>query len=235
MAPSSSKGLSRVPMRSNAVAIIRLLPMHCTYSPAEASHLSSDLEVYASVIPEAHTTELITGNLVPGDLEVGSDSYYRDFKADPIAAERQFNNSHRIALRDGALVGRVSRPGWTFAEQDLTGTIAQIVQNGEVVGQSAVAKDGYYEISNVAPGVYDLFVTGDDGFAVLSFEAVAASEPVATKVGAIRMVSARVGMASDCLCCELIEQPEISGPCSTCAPAPIVEEIVVRALWLACR
>ncbi len=195
--------------------------------PSEAAHLSSDLEIYASVIPEARAAELIAGNLVPGDLEVGSDAYYRDFKSDPIAADRQFNNSHRIALRDGALVGRVSRPGWTYAEQDLTGTVAQIVQNGEVIGQSAVAKDGYYEISNVVPGVYDLFVTGDDGFAVLSFEAVAASEPVATKVGAIHMVSAQIGMASDCLCCELIEQPEISA-CSTCAPpAPIIEEVVM--------
>ena len=69
--------------------------------PSDASHLSSDLEVYASVIPEARATELIASNLVPGDLEVGSDSYYRNFKADPIAGER--SSITRIALLFGTV------------------------------------------------------------------------------------------------------------------------------------
>lgn len=194
--------------------------------PSEATHLSSDLEMYASVIPEAVATQLLTNNLVPSDLTAGSDAYYRSFDKDPIASERKFNNSHRVVLRDGGLVGRVSRPGWTFAEQDLSGTIAQIVQAGEVVAKAAVGKDGYYEIGDLKPGVYDLFVSGNDGFAVLSFEAVAAAEPVATTSGSIRMVSAHIGMASDCLCCELIQQPEINA-CSTCAPEPVIEEFAV--------
>lgn len=198
--------------------------------PADAAHLTTDLEIYASVIPEARASELLAGDLVPADLQAESSAYYRNFDKDPIADERKFNNTHKVVLRNGTLVGRVSRPGWTFGEQDLTGTIAQIVQDGKVIGKTSVNKDGYYEIQNVEPGVYDLFVNGDDGFAVLSFEAVAGNEPVASKSGSIRMVSAQIGMASDCLCCEMIQAPELNA-CSTCAPIapppmPIVEEIV---------
>lgn len=193
--------------------------------PADATHLTSDLEVYASVIPEQVATSLLTGDLVPTELDAGSDTYYRDYQVDPIAAERKFNNSYKVVLRNGTLVGRVSRPGWTFAEQDLSGTVAQIVRDGEVVAKTAVAKDGYYEITNVEPGVYDLFVTGNDGFAVLAFEAVASDEPVASKLGAVHMVSTQVGMASDCLCCEMIQQPEIT--CCEPAPQPIIEEVAI--------
>lgn len=197
--------------------------------PAEASHLTTDLEIYASVIPEGRAAELLAGDMVPGDMQAGSGAYYRSFEKDPIANERKFNNSHKVVLRDGSLVGRVSRPGWTFGEQDLSGNVAQIVQDGKVVGKAAVGKDGYYEIKNVRPGVYDLFVNGDDGLAVLSFEAVLANEPVVSKSNSIRMVSAQIGMASDCLCCEMIQAPEINA-CSTCAPIvapmPIYEEIV---------
>ncbi len=193
--------------------------------PSDASHLTSDLEIYASVIPEQVATQLLAADLVPADLQSGADVYYRDYEKDPIAAERQFNNSHKVVLREGTLVGRVSRPGWTFAEQDLSGTVAQIVQSGKVVAKTAVNKDGYYEIKNVKPGVYDLFVTGNDGFAVLAFEAVASNEPVASKAGLVRMVSTQVGMASDCLCCEMIQQPEIT----CCAPPvpTIIEEVAV--------
>lgn len=196
--------------------------------PADASHLTTDLEIYASVIPVDRAAELLAGDLVPADLQAESNVYYRNHAKDPIADERKFNNTHKVVLRDGNLVGRVSRPGWAFGEQDLTGTIAQIVQDGKVIGKTSVNKDGYYEIKNVVPGVYDLFINGDDGFAVLSFEAVAGVEPLASKAGSIRMVSAQIGMASDCLCCEMIQAPELNA-CSTCAPIiapPIVEEIV---------
>lgn len=194
--------------------------------PADATHLTADLEIYASVIPKEVATSLLTSDLVPADLQAGSDVYYRDYQKDPIAAERKFNNSHKVVLRDGTLVGRVSRPGWTFAEQDLSGTVAQIVQSGKVVAKTAVGKDGYYEFKNVQPGVYDLFITGNDGFAVLAFEAIASNEPVASKAGSVRMVSTLVGMASDCLCCEMIQQPEII--CCEPAPMPVIEEVVVN-------
>ncbi|MEZ6135739.1 MAG: carboxypeptidase-like regulatory domain-containing protein [Pirellulaceae bacterium] len=195
--------------------------------PADSKHLTADLEVYASVIPAARASELLNGSMVPAELAVEEDAYYRDFEKDPLAAQRKFNDSHKVALRDGALVGRVSRPGWTFNEQDLTGTLAQVVRDGIVVSKVAVGKDGYYRVEKLEPGVYDLFVTGDDGFAVLSFEAVQPAEPVAAVGGGARLVSTQIGLASDCLSCEMIYQPEVSA-CSTCGgeivQAPIVND-----------
>lgn len=194
--------------------------------PSDSEHLASNLEVIACVVPSERATELIAGNLAPSELEADRDVYYRVHKTDPIASERKFNNSPQVVLRDGDLVGRVSRPGWTFAEQDLTGMVAQIVREGEIVRKAAVDREGYYVVENLAPGVYDLFVSGDDGFAVLSFEAVEPTEPVATKTGAARFVSAQVGMVSDCLCCELIQQPEVSA-CSTCGEEVIISEEII--------
>lgn len=192
--------------------------------PKGSEHLASDLEVLACIIPAARATELIAADAVPADWNAAQDVYYRVHSEDPLAGERKFNNSPQVVLRDGDLVGRVSRPGWTFPEQDLTGTVAQIVREGEVVRKAAVGKDGYYVVEDLEPGVYDLFVSGDDGFAVLAFEAVNPSEPVAAHSAAPRLVSTQVGMVSDCLSCELIQQPEVSA-CSTCGEV-IIEEIV---------
>lgn len=197
--------------------------------PSNAEHLTSDLEIFASVIAKDRAAQLLSSDLVPADLQASSDTYYRSHQQDPLAGERKFNSSHKVVLRNGTLVGRVSRPGWSFGEQDLTGTVAQIVRDGVVVAKTAVGEDGYFEFPNVVPGVYDLFVNGDDGLAVLAFEAVAGSDSLAVSSSDIRMVSTRLGMFADCLCCEMIQASEINA-CSTCdpivAPAPIIEEVV---------
>jgi len=187
--------------------------------PASSTHLSSDLEVYAAVIPAVKASELILGGLVPADLSSGDDAYYRNFESDPLKGKRTFNNSHQVVLQDGVLVGRVSRPGWTFEEQDLRGSIAQIVREGEVIAKAAVSKDGYYRVENMEPGVYDLFVSGDDGFAVMAFEAVAATNEsvAALSAGGARLVSTQVGSASNCLSCQMIHQSEASA-CTNCGP-----------------
>lgn len=190
--------------------------------PSDSDHLTSELEVFASIIPTEVADEIVGSNLVPA-WEAGQDLYYRDHASDPIAQDRKFNDSYQVALRDGNLVGRVSRPGWTFPEQDLTGSIAQIVREGEVVAKAAVNRDGFFTVENLAPGVYDLFVSGDDGFAILAFEAVEPSEPIARgNDGKVHFVSTRHGRASDCLCCEMIRQPEIA-----CCGEVVVEEVVV--------
>ncbi len=178
--------------------------------PASATHLSSDLDVYAAVIPAARASELILAGLVPAELSSGEDAYYRNFESDPLKGKRTFNNSHQVVLQDGVLVGRVSRPGWTFEEQDLSGSVAQIVREGEVIANAAVGKDGYYRIENMEPGVYDLFVSGDDGFAVSTFEAINASEPIAVVTqGGARLITTQSGTAADTLGSEMISQNEV--------------------------
>ena len=208
--------------------------------PAGADHLSSNLDVYASVIPAADATRLISADVAPADWDAGQDVYYRVHRQDPIAEQRKFNDSHQVVLRNGDLVGRVSRPGWTYAEQDLSGGIAQIVRDGEVIRKAPIGRDGYYVVKNLNPGVYDLFVTGDDGYAVVAFQAVRGSQQktvastpfegaakfVSTEVGAPQLVSTDVGMVSDCLCTEMIQPPEITA-CSTCSEEIIIEEEII--------
>lgn len=183
--------------------------------PSDSTHLTNDLEVYASVIAADRATELLAGDLVPAELESSGDTYYRFHTKDPLAGQREFNNSHRVVLRDGSLIGRVSRPGWTYAEQDLRGTVAQVVREGVVVGKAAVDRDGFYQVDNLQPGVYDLFVSGDDGFAVLSFEAVSANEPVAQGDKQVRFVTTQSGLVTDTLSTEMIQQGEF-GACFDC-------------------
>ncbi len=191
--------------------------------PATSKHLTSDLEIYASIIPPERANELLDSQLIPSELSADGDVYYRSFSSDPLAEERAFSRSHQVVLRDGALVGRVSRPGWKFSEQDLTGTVAQIVRDSKVIAKVAVGKDGYYRVEQLEPGVYDLFVSGDDGFAVLSFEAVAASPTLAGSGTGEHLVATTKLL--DCLSCEMIQQPEVAcANCEEVAMLPIVEE-----------
>lgn len=190
--------------------------------PASAEHLGSTLDVYASTIGDK-ARELLANAAVPADLELGQDVYYRNFDKDPIALDRQFSKNHQVTLRNGSLVGRVSRPGWSFAEQDLSDSVVKVLRSGEVIAQAAVDKDGYYKVEDLSAGIYDLLVAGGDGFAAFKFEAV---EPIKAQQASksqdgVQFVSANL-VSSDCLSCELIQQPEVA----VYAPAPVVGEVV---------
>ena len=176
---------------------------------ATGASLQTSLTVYAANIGEAKTRELVEANWVP---EESAQSYYRNHQEDPLAESRKFNDSHRIRLQNGNLVGRVSRPGWGYSEQDLSGTVAHVLKNGEVVGTSSVKSDGFFTIAGLEPGVYDLFVGGEDGIAVVGFQAVAGTEGVAQKdVEGSVLVSAQTGY-SDTLCCEMVQPVDIAPP-----------------------
>lgn len=198
--------------------------------PNNASHLSSDLVVYASAVRRQRARALVAESFVPAELnsedwDAGNSEFYREFKTDPLAKSRRFNGTHQVALRDGKLVGRISRPGWRFMEQDLTGTVAKIVKNSQVLHEVSVGQDGYFVIEEFKPGIYDLFVSGEDGFAVLAFEAVSPSEMVGVAESRLpRFVGLgrrhRQRRCSDCLCCELVQQPEVA-----CCEEAVVEEV----------
>ncbi len=186
---------------------------------AAGENLQTSLIVYAANFGEAKTRELVEEHWVPSDS--ASVNYYRNHEADPLAETRKFNDSHRIQLQNGDLVGRVSRPGWAFSDQDLTGTVAQVFKNGEVVGAASVKSDGYFTVAGLQPGVYDLFVGGDDGIAVVGFEAIADDGEATAHRATERsvLVSAQAG-CSNTLCCEMVQPCEI-------APPVIHEEVVV--------
>jgi len=173
---------------------------------ASGQNLQTSLTVYAANLGEEKTRELVTANWVPENS--ASPNYYRDHQKDPLAETRKFNDSHRIRLQNGNLVGRVSRPGWVYSEQDLSGSVAHVLKNGEVVGTAAVKKDGYFTIAGLEPGVYDLFVGGDDGIAVVGFQAVDGESTAQNAGEGSLLVSAQTGY-SDTLCCEMVQPMEV--------------------------
>ena len=186
---------------------------------SNSEHLRSTLSIYAATLNPQRADELIAETWVPSEKK--SDNYYRSFQEDPIASTRKFNDSHRVRLQGNDLVGRVSRPGWSFAEQDLSGTVAQVLKAGKVVGTAAVGKDGYFKVSNVQPGIYDLFVGGDDGIAVVGFQAVSeADKTVSNESNNPLLVSAQ-SEVSDCLCCELVQPTDIAPQVITQDPIPM--------------
>lgn len=171
--------------------------------------LQTPLTVYAANIGEQKTRELVDASWVPE--ESASPNYYRNHQEDPLAGTRKFNDSHRIRLQNGNLVGRVSRPGWVYSDQDLSGTVAHVLKNGEVVGTAAVKTDGYFTIAGLEPGVYDLFVGGDDGIAVVGFQAVSAESTAQKSGDGLLLVSAQSGY-SDTLCCEMVQPVDVAPP-----------------------
>ena len=186
---------------------------------SNGEHLRSTLSIYAATLNPKRADELIAETWVP--TENKSDNYYRSFQEDPIAATRKFNDSHRVRLQGNDLVGRVSRPGWSFAEQDLSGTVAQVLKAGKVVGTAAVGKDGYFKVSNVAPGIYDLFVGGDDGVAVVGFQAVSEADKTVSNENNNPLLVAAQSEVSDCLCCELVQPTDIAPQVITQDPIPM--------------
>lgn len=186
---------------------------------AAGENLQTSLIVYAANLGQEKTRELVDDHWVPNASETSN--YYRNHDEDPLAESRKFNDSHRIELQNGNLVGRVSRPGWAYSEQDLSGSLARVFKNGEVIGTAPVAKDGYFTIAGVEPGVYDLFVGGDDGIAVVGFQAIAGQSAAqqATEESAV-LVSAQAGCC-DTLCCEMVQPVEI-------VPPAIQESIVMN-------
>lgn len=193
--------------------------------PASAEHLASSIDVFATTVG-SKVREILAGNIIPADLEVGADDYYRSHSQDPIADERTFNRDHRVLLQNGDLIGRVSRPGWTFAEQDLSGSVAQVVRSGQVVAQAMVTRDGNYRIEGLEPGIYDMVISGSDGFAAFRFQAVSDLEPqenLASASSQAMLVSARLvnTVAADSLNSELIHQSDVYA-----SPMPVDAGIV---------
>ncbi len=127
----------------------------------------SSFEACAATIPSAQALELIKESWVP------SESYNaKRFDKDPLGEKRVVSTSSRVLLQNGDLHGQVSRPGLPISEQDLTGNVAHVFKAGQSVAAAPVGRDGKFRIVNLEPGAYDLAVVGEDGNAVVGFEAV---------------------------------------------------------------
>ena len=138
---------------------IHVLPVGSGSSPS--------FEAYASSVSPAKARELIADNWVPTQ-SVAS----KIFQKDPLGDRRIVTSSPKILLQNGDLLGQMSGAGQRIAEQDLTGNIAHVFQGGQNVASAPVGRDGKFRIIGLLAGVYDLVVVGEDGTAVMGFEAV---------------------------------------------------------------
>ena len=143
---------------------------------AKGTDFPTLMEVTTTNIPVSQARAIVKDHWVPN---ISSQDYYRVLASDPLGASRTVSG-YKIRLIDGDLAGRVSRPGWGFGEQDLSGNVAHVIRAGSVIATAAVQADGRYVVKDLAPGVYDLIVAGDDGVAAVGFEAVG-PEPLASK------------------------------------------------------
>ena len=81
---------------------------------------------------------------------------------------------HQVQLQpDGALVGSISlldsRTGLNREVLDLT---LHFVRDGQHVAQTEVQRDGRFTISGLAPGIYSILTTGEDGILAMGLDVV---------------------------------------------------------------
>lgn len=145
----------------------------------------SSFEACASTVSSASVRQLLRDSWVPKESDAPV-----VFEKDPLAGKRIISSSPKVLLQNGDLLGQVSLPGIAISEQDLTGNVAHIFKGGQSIFAAPVGRDGKFRIIGLEAGVYDLAVVGEDGTAVIGFEAVGA-KPIArhSSIGKTHFVS----------------------------------------------
>lgn len=106
-----------------------------------------------------------------------------------VAAMDNFEGANQVKLVDGALKGRVQSMS---GKSDAIGqTMIHIVKGNEKVAEVQADASGAFEVSDLAPGVYDFVAVGPSGVAVLAFEAVSTVE-----VSAVGLLDAQANPVS---------------------------------------
>ncbi len=143
--------------------------VYITTDAAEMTEQSMSIQT-AAVGPEFGTVvEFITDHAVPeGEvLDVAPANELELSKID---------GSNRILLnQEGHVEGRlVSLNARVNEERDYSSMSARLLRGNETIADVSVDADGSFVVEHVEPGIYDLVAAGDQGFAAISFEVVAA-------------------------------------------------------------
>jgi hypothetical protein len=176
----------------------------------------------AATLPATDAKELMKDNWVPSEAAVP-----RFFERDPLVDKRVVANTPRVHLQNGDLLGQVSRPGLPISEQDLTGNVAHIFKAGRSIAAAPIGRDGKFRIASLEAGIYDLVVVGEDGNAVIGFEAVG-PKPIASNQSAdvARLVSFQD--IANTLNIELAA-PTVIGQEAEVVPSPPVQDTAMDA------
>ena len=181
---------------SLAVFAVHVLPQ------GASDKLDSDLVVFGTSIGKP-VEQVLRSHVVA----VNEANYYPEMKLDPVGANRTFTNSKIQLRKGGVLAGRLSRPSGLLGH-DMSGNVAHVLSQGKVVGHASTNAKGEFEISNLAPGVYDFVAAGKDGIAVGSFQAVEATS-VARNANSARFVDAVITQNSSSLNVEMVSAPDV--------------------------
>ncbi len=147
-----------------------------SFSGANAIQEDGEVKITAAVIPPEFTAlRRIMQDYVPADVGVGmgtSVGSQINVKDSVVAGGFQITLS-----ADGTLTGRVA-PLTSEDEEPirLQEMNAFLLLDDEIYARASVDEDGNFEFNDVEPNIYGFAAAGKDGFAALSFQAVAAED-----------------------------------------------------------
>jgi len=142
-----------------------------------------DVEITAAVIPPTFTTlqKIMSG--IPGGVGLNMQST----EGSQINLEESVAaGGFQVSLReDGTMVGQIARLTSNPDESDRFGEMfVFLIKDDEQVDRARVGEDGKFEFENVEPDVYGFAAAGQDGFAAMSFQAVASAEDLNSSTNA---------------------------------------------------
>lgn len=128
------------------------------------AHLPGGIQVRSLTPATERVVTLLKSSSIPRPRLI------QEINQDPIAQDRSFLNSGRIAIdADGGIRGRVSVPGGNV---DLSTTSIYLTHSGNEVARTRADRDGNYRFDNIPPGNYGFVASGPAGIAALGFVAV---------------------------------------------------------------
>lgn len=133
----------------------------CGVNVVKSDDRQSYLEI-AAIAPNVKAVRDIITNELPESIR---SEVRRNFAKSDRA---QVLGSNRVELEGDVLRGEVV----SFVSDKITKTQAHLFRGAEKVNEFSINGDGTFEVEGVEPGVYDIVVTGDQGLAAVSFEAV---------------------------------------------------------------
>ncbi len=122
--------------------------------------------------------------------------------------------SNRVQIKNGKLVGHVVP---LLGEVDqVKGTYVHIIQDDKAVAEVQADENGYFQVSDLEPGVYDFVAAGPTGFAAVSFEAIA--QDAVAEIGDSVVVDSEEVPVS--IAAEPMAEPSFA------EPAPIYQDMI---------
>ena len=138
-------------------------------------------DIKAAVIPPTHNALKEIINQIPADVGIGASGFGGNARIN--VEDSVVAGGFQVSLReDRTLIGRIAP---LVSNQDVPVRLREmsvyLLQNDEIMGQVSADKDGNFSFNDVEPGVYGFAAAGRDGFAAISFQAIAASDTNASR------------------------------------------------------